>query len=62
MTEKRQYTNNTGSKRELVEEAIGDAEPGPLHTYPIAPGETVEISPRDGVRIRWRRYRPEGLK
>ena len=62
VSEKLTYTNNTRSKRELVEEAIGDADPGHLHTFPLASGESIELPVREGVRRRWRKYRPEGLK
>lgn len=62
MSEKLKYTNNTRSKRELVEEAIGDADPGPLRTFPLASGESIWIAKREGVRMRWQRYRPEGRK
>ena len=62
MKPKKTYTNWTGRRMELVECAIGNTCPGPLHTYPLDSGESVELAPREGVRLRWRKYMPEGLK
>ena len=57
-----EYTNNSRRKLELVECADEGCDPGPLHTYPIESGETIKLRKREGVRMRWRKYRPEGLK
>ena len=62
MSETKTYTNWAPRKMELVECQSGDKFAGPLHTYPLESGESVELTQRDGVRMRWRKYRPEGLK
>ena len=54
--------NRFGEKMELVELRNSKHDPGKLHTWPLEPGETVEVSTRKGVRFGWRKYRPEGLK
>ncbi len=51
----RTYTNNKPVTMELVETSRpGNKSEGPLHAFPVKPGESITLTTRPGIRRRWR--------
>lgn len=55
MSKTKTFTNPCTRVARVVEERSGRRNPaGPLHDFPLQPGQSVTIHRRDGVRLRWR--------
>lgn len=51
-----QFINATAVAMRVVERRTGRYEvEGPLHDFPLAPGQSVTIHRRKGVRLCWRK-------